>query len=111
MKKLCLSDMDQQKILVSVSELTRNIISHAHSKGSFHCEQVDQGIRLTVSDEGPGIHNIQDILNGKRVSSSLGLGLGLSGVRRLMDEFDIETSRKGTKVIATKWIGRKKERF
>jgi serine/threonine-protein kinase RsbT len=107
MKQLPFSESDQQKVFVSVSELTRNILDHASSKGLFYCELLDQGIRFTVTDEGPGILHLEDVLNGKKVSSSRGLGLGLSGVKRLMDEFQIETSTRGTKVVATKWAGKK----
>jgi serine/threonine-protein kinase RsbT len=106
MKKLPFTESDQQKIFVSVSELTRNILDHACSKGLFYCELIDQGIRFIVTDEGPGILNIDEVLNGKKRSASRGLGLGLSGVKRLMDEFQIETSTKGTKVVAIKWAGK-----
>jgi serine/threonine-protein kinase RsbT len=67
---------------------------------------MDRGIRFIVTDEGPGILNIDEVLNGKKRSVSRGLGLGLSGVQRLMDEFQIETSTKGTKVVAIKWAGK-----
>jgi serine/threonine-protein kinase RsbT len=106
MKQLPFSESDQQKIFVSVSELTRNILDHACSKGLFYCELMDRGIRFIVTDEGPGILNIDEVLNGKKRSVSRGLGLGLSGVQRLMDEFQIETSTKGTKVVAIKWAGK-----
>jgi serine/threonine-protein kinase RsbT len=107
MKDLPFSESDQQKIFVSVSELTRNILDHAYSKGLFYCELLDQGIRFIVTDEGPGILHLEDVLQGKKVSSSRGLGLGLSGVKRLMDEFQIETSTRGTKIVVTKWAGKK----
>jgi serine/threonine-protein kinase RsbT len=107
MKQLPFSESDQQKIFVSVSELTRNILDHAFSKGLFYCELIDQGIRFEVTDEGPGILNVEEVLNGKKQSSSRGLGLGLSGVKRLMDEFQIETSTRGTRVVAVKWAGKK----
>ena len=103
MKQLPFSEADQQKIFVSVSELTRNILDHAFSKGIICCELLEQGIRLVVTDEGPGILDVEDVINGKRRSSSRGLGLGLSGVKRLMDEFHIETSRRGTRMVAIKW--------
>lgn len=106
-KQLPFSESDQQKILVSVSELTRNILDHARGKGRFYCELIDQGIRFIVIDEGPGILNLDDALNGKKISSSRGLGLGLSGAKRLMDEFQIETSTRGTKIVAIKWAGKK----
>jgi serine/threonine-protein kinase RsbT len=107
MKQLPFSESDQQKIFVSVSELTRNVLDHACSKGIFYCELIDEGIRFTVTDDGPGIVNVDEVLKGKKTSSSRGLGLGLSGVMRLMDEFRIETSTRGTKVVATKWAAKK----
>jgi serine/threonine-protein kinase RsbT len=107
MKQLPFSESDQQKVFVSVSELTRNILDHACSKGFFYCEIINQGIRFTVTDEGPGILNIEEALSGRKKSSSRGLGLGLSGVKRLMDEFQIETSTRGTKIVAIKWAGKK----
>jgi serine/threonine-protein kinase RsbT len=106
-KQLPFSESDKQKIFVSVSELTRNILDHAYSKGLFYCEIIDQGIRFVVTDEGPGILNLDEILKGKKSASSRGLGLGLSGVKRLMDEFQIETSTRGTKIVAIKWAGKK----
>ncbi len=107
MKQLPFSESDKQKVFVSVSELTRNVLDHACSKGIFCCELMDEGIRLTVTDEGPGIADVDEVLKGKKKSSSRGLGLGLSGVTRLMDEFRIETSTRGTKVVAIKWAGKK----
>ncbi len=106
MKQLSFSESDQQKVFVSVSELTRNVLDHACSKGIFYCELIDQGIRFMVTDDGPGILNVDEALSGKKTSSR-GLGLGLSGVKRLMDEFQIETSTRGTKVVAIKWAGKK----
>jgi serine/threonine-protein kinase RsbT len=104
MKPLPFSKVDEQKVLVSVSELTRNLLDHA-GQGVFRCEMLTGGICLKVFDKGPGITqgNLYLILNGKRSASQSGLGLGLSGVKRLMDEFYIETSKGGTKIIAIKW--------
>lgn len=106
MKRIGFSELDQQKVLVSVSELTRNILDHACQKGVFACERIDRGIRFTVTDSGPGIANLREVLQGKKSPASRGLGLGLSGVKRLMDEFQIETSEKGTKIVAIKRAGR-----
>lgn len=104
MKQLGFSELNQQKVLVSVSELTRNILDHAGGRGEFTCDIIGNGIQITVTDKGPGISGVAEILNGgKRSSSSGGLGLGLAGVNRLMDEFQIETSGEGTRIIATKW--------
>lgn len=110
MKQLPFSESDQQKVFVSVSELIRNVLDHAGSKGTFFCELIDRGIRFTVTDEGPGILHLDDVLNGRKVTPSRGLGLGLSGVRRLMDEFQIETSTRGTRIVATKWAGKGERR-
>jgi serine/threonine-protein kinase RsbT len=107
MKQLPFSEADQQKVFVSVSELTRNILDHAYSKGKFCCELMDEGIRFTVTDDGPGIVNLDEVLKGNRTSCTRGLGLGLAGVMRLMDECRIETSTRGTKVVAVKWAGNK----
>lgn len=106
MKHLSFSELDQQKVFVSVSELTRNILDHACSNGLFYCELIDPGIRFMVTDKGTGIPDIDEVLNRKTTSLSRGLGLGLSGAKRLMDEFHIETSTEGTKVVAIKWAGR-----
>lgn len=107
MNELSFTELDQQKVFVSVSELTRNILDHAEGKGDFSCEMIKQGIRITVQDKGPGIAELDQVLSGKRPSESRGLGLGLSGVTRLMDEVKVETSVRGTKVVAVKWSERK----
>lgn len=97
------SVIDQQKILVSVSELARNVLDHAGQKGWVSWDIDSEQISISVVDEGPGIANYQDILDGKVTNTaSRGLGIGLSGTRRLMDEFSIETSERGTRILVTK---------
>ncbi|WP_245884394.1 ATP-binding protein [Tumebacillus permanentifrigoris] len=104
MKELGFSELHQQKVLVTVSELTRNVLDHAGANGVFGCEVLDgRGIRVRVTDRGPGIENVTRALEGKKSPHSHGLGLGLAGVKRLMDECTIETSTGGTSVVATKW--------
>lgn len=104
MKELGFSELNQQKVLVTVSELTRNVLDHAGANGVFGCEIIDRrGIRIRVADRGPGIQNVPNALEGKKSPRSHGLGLGLAGVQRLMDECTIETSTGGTSVVATKW--------
>jgi serine/threonine-protein kinase RsbT len=94
-------------IATAISELARNIITYAR-KGEIKLQIVEnsnrQGIVVTASDEGPGIHDIQQALRDG-FSTSGSLGLGLPGVRRLMDEFQIssETGR-GTTVTVKKWL-------
>lgn len=90
-----------------ISELARNIVLYAH-EGKIVLRAIQKGRRrgllIVASDDGPGIENIQDALMSG-YSSSGGLGLGLSGVRQIVDEFDIESRKgKGTKVTAALWL-------
>ncbi|RSK26841.1 hypothetical protein EJF36_08175 [Bacillus sp. HMF5848] len=107
MHQLYFTKVDEQKILVSISELTRNILAHSRSNGLFTCEFIsspNNGIKITVTDNGVGIPNIDAILAGQINKNSSGLGLGLLGVKRLMDSFNIQTKNKGgTRIIVTKW--------
>lgn len=105
MDKLTFSEMEKQKVLVTVSELTRNILDHTDKAGSFCCEVLNnRGVRLTIKDEGKGILHIEKILHGSyKNENSHGLGLGLAGAKRLMDEFTVETSEGGTTIVAIKW--------
>lgn len=99
------SESDRQSIFISVLEVTRNILDHAGKKGIFRCEMVQNELRFTCMDKGTGIDNLKDILQGL-YKSSHGLGVGLSGAKRLMDDLNIETSKEGTRII-----GVKKERY
>lgn len=110
MNQIGFSELDQQKVLVSVSELTRNVLDYANTMGVFSCELIDQAIHIVVQDEGPGIYNVDEVIEGEKNSSSRGLGLGLAGVKRLMDQFLIETSPNGTKITVTKSKGCKKRK-
>jgi len=98
--------VDQTKIVTATSELARNMIDFA-AGGTMQLEIIDQGnhrgLRLTFEDKGPGIADIELALKDG-YSTRGGLGLGLSGSRRLMNEFEI-TSRvgEGTRVVVTKW--------
>src|SRR5437764_4434739 len=101
----------QIKITTAVSEVTRNIYEYAKS-GAISlalCERgPDFGLQVTARDDGPGIDEatLRSIMRGHYQSSS-GLGVGLSGTRKLMDEFDIQT-RAGecTRVALVKWMPR-----
>lgn len=100
------SAVDLALIATAISELARNVISYAE-RGDIVIRQIDRdgksGIEVIVHDRGPGIDNVdQAVQDG--YSTSGGLGLGLPGVRRLMDEFEIVSQRGGgTTVTVTKW--------
>jgi len=95
-------------IATAISELARNIVSYAN-QGSVTLKPVHgtngaTGLTIVASDSGPGIADLTLALRDG-YSSSGGLGLGLPGVRRLMDEFDIASSAgSGTTVTITKWL-------
>jgi serine/threonine-protein kinase RsbT len=93
-------------ITTAASELARNVWTHA-SGGESRIERVidggRRGVRLEFRDQGPGIPDLQRVLAGG-YSTARSLGLGLSGSRRLVDEFHIETTPgRGTLVRVTKW--------
>lgn len=101
----------QIKITTAISEVTRNIYEYAKS-GAISlalCERAaDFGLQVTARDDGPGIDEatLRSIMRGQYQSSS-GLGVGLSGTRKLMDEFDIQTrAGAGTRVTVVKWMPR-----
>lgn len=93
-------------LTTAASELTRNVWVHAH-KGVAILEEVSngarQGIRVTFRDEGPGIADIPRVMAGGH-STARSMGLGLSGSKRLVDEFDLQsTVSRGTTVEIVKW--------
>jgi serine/threonine-protein kinase RsbT len=93
-------------IATSISELARNIISYA-GEGQILLEAVQStkrtGLSVTAADEGPGIPDIQQAMRDG-FSTSGSLGIGLPGVRRLMDEFKITSQpNRGTTVTVKKW--------
>ncbi len=102
-----LNKCDQTKLVVSIMELTRNIVLYA-GKGELYIKpSPPHKIEIIAIDQGPGIPNLDQVLN-QSIISKTGLGLGLSGVKRLMDEFEItSTIDMGTKVRAVKWISEK----
>jgi serine/threonine-protein kinase RsbT len=106
-----LSKSQQTKLVVSIMELTRNIVFYA-GKGELYIKPIPSyGIEIIAIDRGPGIPNLDQVLDNL-VPSKTGLGLGLSGVRRLMDEFEItSTIHIGTKVRAVKWLNEGKARY
>jgi serine/threonine-protein kinase RsbT len=99
-----LDKIQQTKLVVSIMELARNIIYYA-SKGEIFITPVpDYGIEIVAVDKGPGIKEIEKVLKSE-IRSKKGLGLGLSGVQRLMDEFEITSKENvGTRIRAVKWL-------
>lgn len=100
---------DVTRIVTAASELARNIFLYAGS-GTMEWHKLDRsnrvGIELKFRDNGPGIANIEQALKGG-YSTGGGLGLGLAGAKRLMDEMDIESKvGNGTTVMVRKWLKR-----
>lgn len=93
-------------ITTATSELARNVIVHGGT-GSATVEEVSDGarvgIRIRFEDQGPGIGDLDRVMRGG-FSTAKSMGLGLSGSKRLVDEFSIETAPgAGTKVTVVKW--------
>jgi serine/threonine-protein kinase RsbT len=104
--ELGFSSGDATLIATAISELARNIVSYAR-KGEIQLKTVQgsgrQGILIVASDDGPGIQDIRQAMRDG-FSTSGSLGLGLPGVRRLMDEFEIASEPgQGTIVKVKKW--------
>jgi serine/threonine-protein kinase RsbT len=101
--------VDQTRIAISISELARNILLYADI-GRVEMETIRYadalGIEIRAIDEGPGIADLELALTDG-YSTSQGLGMGLPGTKRLMDEFHVETSPgAGTTVTIRKWMNR-----
>lgn len=101
-----LSLVDQTKLVTAASELARNTLKYGGG-GNAHVARVANdarvGLCLMFVDTGPGIADVQQALQDGFTSAG-GLGLGLGGARRLVDEFDIDTRLgEGTKVSIIKW--------
>jgi serine/threonine-protein kinase RsbT len=103
--ELGFSSGDATLIATSISELARNIISYA-GEGQILLKAMQgkrTGLSVTAADEGPGIPDIQQAMRDG-FSTSGSLGIGLPGVRRLMDEFEIISQpNRGTTVTVKKW--------
>ena len=100
-------DYQANMIASAVSELARNIEKYAR-RGEIVLRRVSQsyatGIEIIAQDEGPGIANPEEAMKD-HYSSSGTLGLGLPGVKRLMDEFDLKTEvERGTVITVKKWL-------
>jgi len=99
--------VEQTKIVTAASELARNTVIYGGG-GEMHVERVyggpkRNGLRLTFEDKGPGIADIGMAMQDG-YSTSGGLGLGLPGTRRLMDDFEITSDYgKGTTITVRRW--------
>ncbi|WP_422750731.1 ATP-binding protein [Micromonospora sp. WMMD1219] len=101
-----LSLVDQTKLVTAASELARNTLIYGGG-GSAEVSTVSdgrrRGVRIVFADEGPGIPDL-DLALTDGYTTGGGLGLGLSGARRLVDDFDIRTVvGEGTRITVTKW--------
>ena len=93
---------DQARIATSVSEIARNAFAYAGG-GRASFAVTGTAYVVCIADSGPGIGDLDAILEG-RYQSTTGMGLGIIGARRLMDEFDLWTEvGRGTVVTAVKW--------
>ena len=104
--ELRFSLVDQTKLVTAASELARNTLDHGRG-GEMTMEVVNgmarSGLKLTFADNGPGIPNIEAALKDGFTTGS-GMGLGLGGSKRLVNEFSIESEAgKGTKVTVVRW--------
>lgn len=107
-RRLGFGMVDQSRIATAVSELTRNVVRYAtDGQGRVRIGSLSsargQGIEIEVSDRGPGIADVEEAMRAG-FTSGPGLGLGLPGTRRLMDEMLIDSSLgSGTVITIRKW--------
>lgn len=106
-KQVGFGTVDQARITTAISELARNIYLYA-GKGKIEIERITEaglyGIKIIASDEGPGIPDLRKVMEDGFTTSG-GLGAGMPGVKRLMDEFKvISEPGEGTTIITTKWL-------
>ncbi|MCG3086720.1 anti-sigma regulatory factor [Sporosarcina cyprini] len=106
-KKTGFGTVDQARITTAISELARNIYLYA-GKGKIEIERISEdgsfGIKIIASDEGPGISDLRKVMEDG-YSTSGGLGAGMPGVKRLMDDFKVVSEPGvGTTITAKKWL-------
>ncbi|HWJ56863.1 MAG TPA: anti-sigma regulatory factor [Vicinamibacterales bacterium] len=98
--------VDQTKMVTAASELARNAVIYGKGgvvRWETLADGARRGLRLHFIDEGPGIPDLQQAMTDGWTSGT-GMGLGLSGAKRLVNEFDIETAPgRGTRVTVTRW--------
>ena len=105
-KRMGMGVLDQTKMATATSELARNIVRYAKS-GEVLIEEIEQngrsGLRVTFTDRGPGIPDIELAMRDG-FTTGAGMGLGLSGSKRLVNEFEINSEvGVGTTVVIKKW--------
>lgn len=112
-KRLGFGLVDQSRIATAVSELTRNVVRYAtDGRGEVVIRELAEpparvGLEVVVRDAGPGIADIEQVLR-EGFSSGSGLGMGLPGTRRLMDDMQIDsTVGIGTTITIRKWLRRR----
>jgi serine/threonine-protein kinase RsbT len=98
--------VDQTKIVTAASELARNTLEHGRG-GEVRIQALEvgqrRGVRLTFTDQGPGIPDLEKALRDG-FTTGTGMGLGLSGSKRLVNDFEIQTEAdKGTTVMIARW--------
>jgi serine/threonine-protein kinase RsbT len=106
-RALGFDDLERSRSMTAVSELARNILKYAGT-GTVRVVRLDglqgRGLEIVAEDHGPGIADLELALEDN-FSTSGTLGLGLPGVRRLMDDFEIESQPgSGTRVVVRKWL-------
>ena len=107
-KELGFGTIDQARIATAISELARNVVLYA-PEGKVTVRAIisndgERGIEVICEDNGPGIANVELVMQDG-YSTSSGLGMGLPGTKRLMDEFEIETKLGvGTRVAVRRWL-------
>ena len=103
--------VDQSRIATAVSELTRNVVRYAtNGEGEARIRVLSgsetgrtSGIEVVVADDGPGIADLEVAMR-EGFTSGMGLGMGLPGTRRLMDEMEVSSAAgSGTTVVIRKW--------
>jgi serine/threonine-protein kinase RsbT len=97
---------DVTRIVTAVSELARNIHLYA-DEGEMRWRRIEDGTRtgieLVFDDDGPGIDDVEGVLHGEH-STSQGMGRGIQGTKKLMDDFDLTTGpESGTTIVIRKW--------
>lgn len=98
--------VEQTKMVTAASELARNVVEHGGG-GVIQLQMLNndlrRGLKLTFVDDGPGIKDVEQALKDGFTTGN-GMGLGLGGAKRLVNEFEIDSAPgRGTKVMITRW--------